>query len=441
MAADDALSVFRSLDRLALAAHRRTGLWTEPLRLARFAAEIVGEAPPHTQGALEAIFRGAPKLARKADAGAAPLVRVPLWLMRGVQNHLTEFCHLYALSRGRSNLYCLGRLRAMDHRWPALALAMRNAGVHGDVIEQIERFMATRSNYLLASGNWPDFHVNMRLVDLTHQGDSMARKLSDATREYATGELRKRGLRLARIGDLPFGELDAFGKLHRLLPENDPAWREIGAWAAARAASGGAINPQELQGLIGELVALRVPGVMAFIRDETSKVLAANPELIKQGWRVVFQPRSVWMAKRSKAFEKAGGKLAGEGLNGAGLSFDTSVWLVKDEAAMSVLRLQVKAGTEATVLKGVDQSLVGDEWRAFSDTVELEIDGVTKRFENRPPDTFNVTRVLVGAGITDPAALIARMPPATRLDVFSMPLSGADFGKIGGALAEKLKRR
>ena len=436
MTTEDALSAFRHLDEIALAVHHRTGLWNEPLRLMRVTSEILEEAPAAVRVALAGVLG-------RGGSGR----KLPRWLSTSVQRHLTEFSHLYALGRVQSNLYTYSTLRGLTERWAPLVRALDEAGVGREAIEQLDRYMSTRLNFLMSTGGEAESALRSATLTAlgrtTQAGQKAARKLIDAVEEYAAKEFARKGLSAAEVARIPFGELGPFGKLQRLLPGDDPAWRELGAWVVARTKAGSPIKPWELQGVLGEIVALRTPGVVEFLKRETGRVLALDPSLGAQGWRVMFQPRTVTVAKRGKEFEK-GAQLAEEGLAGSGQSFDVSVWLVKDAAgetpvAMPVARVQVKAGTEETVLKGVDQGLVSDEWRMFSDTVTLDVGrpGAPKarNYELRPPDTFNVIRVLVGADVPDPKKLLAKMPKGTDLAVFGMPLSGGEFGMIGGVLS------
>jgi hypothetical protein len=352
-----------------------------------------------------------------------------------------EFNHLYTLSRNESALFALPLLKRLEARWPPLAQSLREAGVEAAAVEHVERHMAVRLNSLLESGEPLGFAPRLPVAVLSKHGDSAARKLRSAIEDYARKALRTKGLPFTALRGLPFEQLDAFGKLLILLPDSDPAWRELGAWAAARAAAGKPVAGREMQGVLGEIIAARTPGVLAYFRDETQKVLRQNPTLLKEGWRVVFQPNSVKMAQRSKALEK-GAQLAEEGLIGSGLSFDLSVWFVHEEKlqAMPVLRAQVKAGVEETVLKGATQSLVSDEWRMFSGPVTLQVSNKANHFELRPPDSFTSVRVLIGADVPPAGRFAPHMPAMSTLDVFELPMSGKEFGMLGVIMSKEMAK-
>lgn len=440
--APDLLDVFRHLDELAVAVRGRTDLWTKPLRLMRVTGKVLDEAPPAARVALAAVLG-------RGGSGRT----VPRWLSTRVQRHIADFDHLYSLARRESNLYSLSMLYGMRDRWQPLLKSLQDAGVEYEAIEHLDRYMAVRLNFLTATGG--DFGpgapaLRKTLLPALEATASMARqmerKLVDLVEEYAAKELGGKPLSAAQRARIPFAQLGTFGKLQKLLPADDPAWRELGAWMAARKAAGVPVQPQQLQGAIGEFVALRTPGVVAFLERETARVLAADPTLAAEGWRVLVQHRPVGMAQASRSV-KEGANLPAGGLGGNGESFDVSVWLVKDApgenpVAMPVVRVQVKSGKEDNVLDGVSQSLASDEWRQFSDTVTLDFGSAgaprPRNFELKPPDTFSVVRVLVGADVPQSKALRAKMPPGTDLNVFKLPLAGAEFGKIGGIMARRL---
>lgn len=432
--ADRVNSVFRAFHSVALGVRRRTGIWTAPARVLRYAAEIKGHAPLKLHGVLDDIFFGSASMAQKSRGAiataVAPSVKVPAFLVHGVQEHLTEFSHLYSLSRSEPNLYSYQMLKNLDSRWPVLVGELKRAGVPDEAVEQIERYMLERMNHLLAREDFPAGKAAIQAVKSTPGGRSAARAMWENADKWAHQDLTKRGLPALALEDGPFEDLDAFGKLIRLFPEGDPAWRELGEFAASNTKEASA---NMLQGIIGELIALRTPGVLAFVKQETKRILRENEALLEQGWRVMFQPRSVVVAKHAAGME-TGGAVPTEGLPGSGLSFDFSVWLVKEDTAMPILRGQVKSGKEKYSVLGVTQSLTGDEWRGFSDFVDLMIDGKPKRLTLRPPDSYTVVRVLVVPKATSMEAIADAVPAGGVLDVFQLPMTASECGKLGGAL-------
>lgn len=429
---DDALAVFRGFDSVALGVLRRTGSWTDPVRVVRYAAEIKDGAPKKLHGVLDSIFFGAARQRRKVPRPAATVapgaqVEVPTYLVRAVQQHLVEFSHLYSLSRSDPNLYSYQMLKNLDRQWPSLKQALLGTGVPLEAVEQIERHMLERMNHLLQRLDFPAGKPAVQAVKFTPEGDAAGRQIWTRASEWARKTLKERGLPARALEDAPFDQLDPFGKLLRLFPEGDPAWREMGEFLTA--------TEEQFMGRLGEMIAIRTPAVMDFVQSETKRILREQSDLVRQGWRVVFEPRSARMAQRAPGME-AGGAVPGQGLPGSGLSFDFSVWLVKDETAMPILRGQVKSGKETNAVSGVSQSLDSDEWRGFSDFVDLVIDGVPRRLALRPPDTYNVVRVLVVAKDPPMKAIAGAVPVGASLDVIAMPLTAQELGKIGGALQD-----
>lgn len=461
--ADDALDVFRHLDELALAVSGRGAKWTDPVRLTKVTNRLLEDAPPAARVALAAL------LGRGAKTS-----NLPRWLSKKVQSFITEFDHVYSLARRESNLYATSLTIGMQGRWNVLVKSLQDAGVERAAVEQLDRYVSIRTNFLLASGGdlmddaaatlgkaLPTETIgrnvgalepalggaNLRkavLPALEASASAIAkaeRRMVELVEEYAVKELGGKRLSAAARARIPWSELKPFNKLQRLLPPGDPAWRELAAFVASQKN----VTANMLQGAIGEIVAMRTPGVVDFLRRETGRVLASDPTLAAQGWRVLVQHRPVQMATAKSSLKKGKTAIPGEGLEGNAASFDVSVWLVKEgenPTAMPVVRVQVKSGKEGNVLDGVKQSLVTDEWRQYSDSVTLDFGSVgapkPRNFELKPPDTFSVVRVLVGADVPSAKALRAEMPSGTDLNVFKMPLTGAEFGMIGGILSRNV---
>ncbi len=431
--ADSANAVFRAFNSVALGVFNRTRVWTSPARIVRYAAEIKGRAPAALHGALDDLFFGPVRkgaVAPTRGAGGSATVKVPTYLVNAVQDHLSEFSRLYAISRSESNLYGYAMLRNLEPQWQVLKQQLERINFPDEAIVHIERHMLERMNHLIGREDLPVGRLMLGPAKAIPAGRTAARALWENAERWARASLSERGLPMRALEDGPFTDLDPFGKLMRIFPEGDPAWRELGDFVATNPGQG---SGPGLQGLIGELVALRTPGVLAFMEQETKRILRENADLLAQGWRVVFQPQSAFMAKSAKAMPARGGVPA-EGLPGIGLSFDFSVWVVKDDIAMPLIRGQVKSGQVDNATSGVTQSLTKDEWRGFSDFVQLTIDGKAQRFSLRPPDSYHVVRILVVAKDSPRQALEQALPVGGALEVFELPLTGKEMGMIGNAL-------
>jgi hypothetical protein len=432
--ADDVRSAFRALRSTAMGVFRRTGVWTAPTRLVRYAAEIRGAVPAALHEVLDDLLFGPGTRAGVAVSNAArPALRVPAQLVSSLQAHLHEFSRLYSLGRSDSSAYTYAMLKALDARWPRLAKQLDAAGVPAEVVQPIERYMLERLNHTLARLDERVRATTLRAAVTTTsslpRGEAVWRKMLD----WAHAGMRKKRRPIESFEDLPWSELDGFGKMCRLFPEGDPAWREIADVVAANSNA-----PKIVQGFIGELVALRTPGVVEFIEQQTREVLAGSADLVAQGWRVVIQPRSVMMPTLTEGV-KVGKALPGGGVGGMGLSFDFSVWLVKDDTAMPVVRGQVKAGKVANAQAGVQQSTETDDWRGLGDIVEMLIDGKPKQFSLRPPDSYAVIRVLVVTDDTPIDVLQKAVPAGGTLNVFRMPMTATEFAAVSGAIQREFK--
>lgn len=468
---DDVFALFRHLEQLALAVRGREDLWLTPARLVRSVDEVLSSAAsPAVRLALATV------LGRAAKDASGAAARVPRWLSTQVQRHLAEFDRLYVLGRRESMDYAMPLMLAHRSEWAGLLRELEKAGVSREAAEVLDRYLAVRMNYVMASGGALEDPLRKAVLPATgalsgaptstaSTGSAATSSATSATSKaagraakgavdgtpgevveaMARAERQTMNMTAAQRARLPWDQLGPLGKLDRLLPPGDPAWRQIDEWVAMRRAAGQPLVGAQLQGFIGELVALRTAGVAEFLREEARRVLAQDPSLGAQGWRLVVQQRPVTMAQAGQALRQ-GGAVPATGLGGNGESFDLSVWLVKDAddgaVAMPVLRVQVKSGQEANAVGGVTQSLDSDEWRMFSDTVTLDVGtpgaSSPKNFELRPPDTFSVVRVLVTAGDADPGKLAKALPPGGDLKLFRMPFSASEFNAIGHGLARRL---
>ncbi|WP_343632822.1 hypothetical protein [Roseateles sp.] len=445
----DSFALLRHLEQLALAVRGRTDVWLMPARIARSVDEVLSStASPAVRLALATV------LGRAAKGAGGASSAIPRWLSTQVQRHLAEFDRLYALARRESTLYAMPLMLARQNEWGGLLGELEKAGVSREAAEVLDRYLAVRMNHVMASGGALDDPLRKAVLPATGSTGNAASRAAQGATGATPGEMvdamarterQTKNMDAATRARLPWEQLGPLGKLERLLPPGDPAWRQIDEWVALRRAAGQPVVGAQLQGYIGELVALRTAGVVEFLRDEARRVLAQDPSLGGQGWRLVIQQRPVTMAQAGKDLRK-GGALPATGLGGNGESFDLSVWLVKDAedgaVAMPVVRVQVKSGQEANAVGGVTQSLDSDEWRMFSDTVTLDVGTpgapVAKNFELRPPDTFSVVRVLVTAGDADPGRLAKAVPPGGDLTLFRMPFTGSEFNAIGQGLARRL---
>jgi hypothetical protein len=419
---DDPLRSLRDSAALVMTVHPRDRVWTHPQRVMHAVTQIIEDAPPGAREAVTMLLSGA------GDA------RIPRKLVAATCNHIAEFDEMYALSR-TSGMFAFPHMSRLVDRWLPLQQELLKSGIDPKAVEQMDRYLMVRFNALVGVEQRLPLQALPMLATSSRRVRRTARSLFEEVEEYAEASLRRQGRTLKELKNMPFQDLDAFGKLLRLLPAEDPAWRQLAALAEDRAARGVLLPANHMQGLLGEIVAARTPGVLAFFQQETQKILGRHPELLQQGWRVVYQPNSVMMAKRAKAFEQ-GGQLAEEGVQASGLSFDLSVWLVNEQTdqAMVVVRAQVKAGTEETVMSGTKQ-VKADDWRMFSGSVTLDLNGQAKNFDLRPPDVFTEIKVLVGADLPPAERLAEAVTPASVLDVFRLPLTGQEFGMLGGILA------
>lgn len=420
---DDTLRTFRAFTDLVMKIHPRDELWTQPLRVMHATTNVFDGASPAVREALTLLMPG---------FGQG---RVPGWLVAATWKHIARFDELYALSR-TSWMFAFPFLeRLVKRRWPILAQELLKRGVDNEAVQQMDRYLAVRFNALIGV----DKRLSLRALPVvaasTPEIRQTALNLFNEVERYAKRALRE-GQSLDALRKVPFQKLDPFGKLLRLMPVNDPGWQQLAALAVERAGKNAKLPGNHMQGLLGEIIAARTPGVLAFFQQETAKILSSHPELLQQGWRPVFQSNSVMMAKRAKAFE-AGGKLGRQGPRDSGLSFDLSVWLVNEETdqAMVMVRGQVKAGTEETVMSGTKQTKA-DDWRMFSGSVTLQLDGRAKNFDLRPPDVFTDIKVLVGANLPEAERLAEAVTPGSLLHVFKLPLTGGEFGMLGNILAK-----